>query len=138
VDWCFPLPEDESILKHSDTLQDEGQSPQKDRFRETFVVCFILVTWSVQYQVVRRSPGPEHKEPTAAWLKYCTSICLIRLEKSMKTLVNDLTEIWARHVLNTCVVFPLHQLIGQQWKNVMSYTFGTKWLGSMQHIAHYK
>jgi hypothetical protein len=27
----------------------------------------------------------------------------------MKTLVNDLAEIYARHLLNTCIVLPLHQ-----------------------------
>jgi len=63
--------------------------------------------------------GHDHKGPTVSWLKYCTSICLIRLEKSMKTLlnlVNDLAEIWARHLLNIRVVLPLHQLNGQQQK----------------------
>ena len=104
------------------------------------MVCFILVTWHVQYQVVRR-PSGQDKEPAVAWLKYCTSICLIRLEKSMKTLVDivkDLAEIWTRHLLNTHVVLQLHQLIGQQQKTVMSCMFGAKWLGSMQHITLYK
>lgn len=122
-------------------MQDEGQSPQTDHFRQTSVVCFILVTWNVQYQVVRRPSKQDHKEPTVAWLKYCTSICLSRLDKSMKTLVNvvnDLAEIWTRHLLNTHVVLPLHQLIGQQQKTVMSCMSGAKWLGSMQHITLYK
>ena len=112
-----------------------------DHFSETSVVCYILVTRNVQRQVVRRPSGQDHKEPTVAWLKYCTSICLIRLKKSMETLViivNDLAEIWTRHLLNTRVVLPLHQLIGQQWKTVMSYITGAKWLGSMQHITLYK
>jgi len=63
--------------------------------------------------------GCDHNGPTVSWLKYCTSICLIRLGKSMKTslnIVNDLAEIWARHRLNTCVVLPLNQLKGQQQK----------------------
>jgi len=63
--------------------------------------------------------GRDHKGPTVSWLKYCTSICLSRLEKSMKTslnIVNDLAEIWARHLLHKCIVLPLHQLIGQQQK----------------------
>jgi len=63
--------------------------------------------------------GRDHKGPTVSWLKYCTSICLIRLEKGMETslnIVNDLAEIWARHLLNTCIMLSLHQLIGQQQK----------------------
>ena len=143
VQWnrCFPSTEEESIPKHTDTLQDEGQSPKEDHFRQTSVVCFRLVAWTVQHQVLRRWSGWYHKEPAVAWSKCCTSFCLIRLEESMKTsvnTVNDLTEICASHLLNTCVVLSLHQFIGQQWKTVMSYIYGAKWLGYRQQITLHK
>jgi len=38
--------------------------------------------------------------------------------KTSLNIVNDLAEIWARHLLNTCIVLPLHQLTGQQQKTV--------------------
>ena len=124
-------------MKHSE-IKSWGQSTKKNHFRESSVVSFILVTWNVQHRVVRRRSGWDHKEPAVASLKYFTSICLIRLEKCKKSLLSDLAEICARHLLNTCVVLPLHQLMGQQRKSVMPYISGAKRLGSMRHITLYK
>jgi hypothetical protein len=81
---------------------------------KTFVWFYRALRRYMTLDVIIRDqlfPGWSTGPPTFAWSDW-------RKAWKLHPTVNDLAESWARHLLNICIVLPLHQHIGQQQKTV--------------------